>query len=453
MTTSAFLDDHLLSWESVLDAFLEHGFVESTVFSSAIEVLPNESASSIRHVAILSLCSALSIHEKEQSIQRVHQILPTISFQQYGWGLLYQQIIFDLFELKTPEVDYTTIESNPHDLISYIEILLLKIFIGHFFGKETLLEKSLHEAQWLLRLVDHDSHFLGTYWFSDCMLDQKTIQYSLYYLNRVLDTFHLQETAKKKVSSNKKVQETLQLNCIRFLSELIQRQSITKKRPPLSAVQIQELDTKYGIATIHFNQFSAVIDHPGQSQSIGAFCLNRLFFPAFGPHYFPLGEMNLFGAKRHPDSNLYLKEEEKQDRCWTFWSRLPTLYAQKKRQIGSRWIQIDFFTHDEGVDLSITKADLEEIPPFSFVFFVCAENLKIEQWGEIQKLSLQRYQDISRSVYLSKKQEVIQIQPLFETEMQIIPLNGESHFWGASYLISYVMSPESKKLAWRILNK
>ncbi len=88
----------------------------------------------------------------------------------------------------------------------------------------------------------------------------------------------------------------------------------------------------------------------------------------------------------------------------------------------------------------------DEVFPFALCFFVQCESLSIDGWGELSKGSLTKYQSGVSELECSAKGTSFRLTPLYEGEMHVLPLAGGKHFYGADFLVAYVVENDKHVL-------
>jgi hypothetical protein len=101
------------------------------------------------------------------------------------------------------------------------------------------------------------------------------------------------------------------------------------------------------------------------------------------------------------------------------------------------WMQVDAFFEAQKLTLSCQLQENRPSQDLSMVFYGRCDQIGIGGKTTLQAGSLERYQAKSVPLELRSGSEIIFIEPLTEQEMQIIPLAGGEHFWGAHFLIAF----------------
>lgn len=160
-----------------------------------------------------------------------------------------------------------------------------------------------------------------------------------------------------------------------------------------------------------------------QKEGLGSIHFGAISVVAMGPHFFPMGEISRFGICRKSDdfSDIVCTENKVSG-----WTRLLSVDA---------WI---YFVAEKQGDKVRLKALFENTlgeEPFAFVFFVKAKEVEIEK-KRYEKGGLNRFQGMSSLISFIHEKERVQLISE-KGPLQIIPLAGGEHFWGADFLVAF----------------
>lgn len=180
----------------------------------------------------------------------------------------------------------------------------------------------------------------------------------------------------------------------------------------------QEIQPPFLIAQLfQFNdKVHGAFVNRGEYVSLGAIRSSQIEIPAFGPQTFPLNDPKMFGVHR-TESN---------------WS---SVSAAKEIWFDYECLGNSFRTNFIGVTSET---------PIYFVFYIKAKQAIVGNETFPPK-SLQRYNGHSQTVTFKDDLDLLIIDNLIPTKMQLIPLAGAGCFWDSDYLIAYeILLHESK---------
>lgn len=192
----------------------------------------------------------------------------------------------------------------------------------------------------------------------------------------------------------------------------------------------------------------------GGKTGLGALIFNDLQIVNFGPQHLPFGECKWFGLEQNffSRANDILSDHEEgvgpHQHTLKGVSRLTdnnqhttlnALFQNSKNT--SRWIEI---THKYGgneYSLETLLISPDECETLAFSFFVKAESCTIGNDTLINPKSLDRYKGEPQHLYFKGKNSRLDITTNSHyKQMEVIPLAGDESFWGADFLVGYILS-------------
>lgn len=87
----------------------------------------------------------------------------------------------------------------------------------------------------------------------------------------------------------------------------------------------------------------------------------------------------------------------------------------------------------------------------AFTFFVQADNVKVGD-RTIYPVTLDRYYGENQKISFNASEDFLSLEADFNGEMEIFPLAGKNHFWGANFLIAFSVIDEDYKYSWSLTN-
>jgi hypothetical protein len=168
---------------------------------------------------------------------------------------------------------------------------------------------------------------------------------------------------------------------------------------------------------------------------------------SMGPQLTSLAEMHSYGIYRAPAMRgPSFKDVFIEKGIFQGWTRM---VAEDVIKPGSSWIYIDLHQKNNGYHLKTRWVDFQKTPDVFLVFFVKALKVVVDKKYHLNPSTLDRYQGAQALVTFFHGQEQLSLEPLTDTVMQVIPLAGEEHFWGAKFLLAYTF-PKNQELAFDI---
>ena len=229
--------------------------------------------------------------------------------------------------------------------------------------------------------------------------------------------------------------------------------SLCKKNPTLPSVNLDEIckptikKLSLGMGQYKYQDLCLNCCVSGAGTSFASLSLGSVEVVGIGPHYYPLGIMENFGIYRTPVlKELCFREVSiKQDQAFfAFDGYTRTVkpgYTPAKP--GNSWLRLQCKAEKNQVDLEIFRIDLHEESSFDIAFFIKAQKATVDGMYALSPSSLNRYEGKIGEVSFTDNSNSIKISIKGSSTMQLIPLAGESHFWGATFLLAVPAPKES----------
>jgi hypothetical protein len=200
----------------------------------------------------------------------------------------------------------------------------------------------------------------------------------------------------------------------------------------------------------------------GGGTGLGAFHRHDVQVMSYGPQYLPLGECQGFGIEgserflqKHRRLEIITKDKE-------FFLRGDTCLVPRPKQALSPahyrngepsgiWLDIAQRFCAGKLDIEISFMGICGIEALAFVFFVKAQSCYIGDHLKVKPHSFDRYQGKGQtSKFVGNQGELCIEANDKHSEMQVIPLSGGDSFWGADFLIAYLLDPKQARYSWRL---
>ena len=186
----------------------------------------------------------------------------------------------------------------------------------------------------------------------------------------------------------------------------------------------------------------------GHESGFGSFLRGDVGILSFGPSLWPKKDFGLNLAptdlnKLHEHKPLpgYHAKQHGQIMHYAAWSRMQV----DRKHI---WCELSMQANRD-VHLEMRFLDLKN-QPMSALMAVKADALKIGNQLELESGSLKQYKGGAKTVALEGKSSQMVIIPEKQGKMEVIPLAGDSRYWGANFLIIYPIEPHGSLLGWNI---
>ena len=194
----------------------------------------------------------------------------------------------------------------------------------------------------------------------------------------------------------------------------------------------------------------------GEHTGLGALRYGNIDIVNYGPQYFPLNDCEGFGIEGNALSDRGVR------RSVIEWRRASFILKGCTRMVdqpSSRshlghfrgiWLEVVQEFKKPHFYLKTTFLGLDGWEEVAFSFFVKASSCKIQS-RELLPRTLDRYHGEAKTLLLDDGKNRLELRPLsFEGKMEVIPLAGGSNFWGADFLIAYMMTADQRNYQWHI---
>ncbi|KIC71387.1 hypothetical protein [Candidatus Protochlamydia amoebophila] len=197
--------------------------------------------------------------------------------------------------------------------------------------------------------------------------------------------------------------------------------------------------------------------HGGRT-GLGCIKLKDVEIVNFGPQYLPLSECLGFGIEGNHLSDHGLRksiiELKKQGFSLKGCTRLVDQPSSSPFQIGlfrGIWLEVTQELVQDRLNLKTTFLGLDGWEGTAFSFFAKAEKCRIKGVKTLLPGTLDRYEGNAQQISLESKAASLNLNiPSFEGTVQVIPLAGKHDFWGANFLIAYILHSDQKNYHWQI---
>jgi len=354
---------------------------------------------------------------------------------------------------------------SPH-LFYHAELAVIAFHLARLHSNPDWLKSAFDMANWHLELLDADYEpFVGLY----CMEEDYSAE-ALTYLYASLfataETFgagaFISAAALKfraRLKDKRATRKNRGLYLLLLESILPQAEGAQNKIPAFKDLQLK---TSYqgSFAAFRAASQSVQLGLQGASSGMGAFHAQNVQVRTFGFQQAPLGELFGFGLDpvsqdiaskaviSFPPLNIKGKcrlapEGRKSDQLRTFRSSLPsTVWADCEMR----------FDEKSGLTCQGRLYPLLNLPEtLYFSFYVSADSLSqgggVIAHGGLQKRVLSP--DVPFSMVSGSSELQLKLSKGFK-EVEVIPLGGEDHFWGAKFLIACRFEPQSEEFSFHL---
>ncbi|MDN3505370.1 MAG: hypothetical protein P0S95_07335 [Rhabdochlamydiaceae bacterium] len=242
--------------------------------------------------------------------------------------------------------------------------------------------------------------------------------------------------------------DTLSPFCRALVEALISHQP-NMLLPPLKYNQ----DHTLGFVNLSDFDASLIVDCYGQGTSFGYIEMNGIEIRAFGLQYAPLGDMKTFGTYRMEGTTAFSSKliEAEEVTTYSDWTRIHDPNSSGHKPVpGKVFAHIGIIKKQKELRLKIKLAQYDLKDKLFFTLFIKADEAIVDGSQVFERRVLNKYLGQSKSIAFTHQKSSLTLDGCHDEEMQLIPLEGCSHFWGADYMVCYELSSIDKEYMWII---
>jgi hypothetical protein len=196
----------------------------------------------------------------------------------------------------------------------------------------------------------------------------------------------------------------------------------------------------------------------GAHTGLGFFRLGEIEIVNYGPQYLPLGECQGFGIEGNARTDQGMRRSTIEWKRHSFsvngCTRLVDQPSHLPFEVGKFrgiWLEVSQEFIKPHFYLKANFLGLDGWESVAFSFFVKAGLCKLQSQQSLFPRTLERYEGEVQAVTFKNQASVLELRSLsFQGRMQVIPLSGGNHFWGADFLVAYFLSPDQRHYQWHV---
>lgn len=195
----------------------------------------------------------------------------------------------------------------------------------------------------------------------------------------------------------------------------------------------------------------------GAHTGLGELHFGDIAIVNYGPQYLPLGECKGFGIEGNALSDHGIRRSTIESSRGAFilkgCTRMVDQPSSSLFGIGDFrgiWLEVVQEFKRPHFYLKTTFLGLDGWESVAFSFFINAKECNINS-QTIKQRTLHQYDGEAQTLILEGNEQELELRPLsFKGRMQVIPLAGGNVFWGADFLVSYLMNHDQRHYQWHI---
>lgn len=206
------------------------------------------------------------------------------------------------------------------------------------------------------------------------------------------------------------------------------------------------------------SQHHAICTLHGGFTGMGSYRHQDVWITSYGPQYLPLGECQGFGIEGNSLTDHHARKSEIECGAATFslrgCARLVDQPIQGQSEFGQFrgiWLETEQEYHEQKLHIRTHLLGFTSWEGVAFSFFVKANRCRLKDGNALNARSLNRFEGTIQDVVLEAEAgSVVLTSDLDSGTMHIIPLEGGSSFWGADFLVAFLLDPEKSKYGWQL---
>lgn len=468
LVVKSWLDQQPFSMENVVEGCYWHETLMST--EKAIE-----NWRSLLTVNLLNHFLASPVKELAAKVR---------AFEQQPWNQnsQYFRVIVALNHLLTkmsvPEVGSHLLESGAAliDLQEYcswqalpyapyhLEFGIFLCILALLTKREDLLDSVIRLAKWQLNNTLDANYFPFTALFTreheGDPLNTLLLYYLFFHCVSVLTTENEFDGAASALLDELQKNWQDVLKPINPLWVLVEKLFVAEKKEASLPFPLPEhiYDSSTALVGYRSSNLHAVCTLHGGHTGLGSVKLEDVEIINYGPQYLPLGDCFGFGIEGNHLSDHGLRKSMIELRRQGFslkgCVRLVDQPSSLPFQIGrfrGIWFEILQELKQARFNLKTSFLGLDGWEGTAFSFFAKADKCRVGDEKILLPSTFDRYEGNVQPIYLDGKHSSLCLSmPSFKGTIQAIPLGGKSSFWGANFLIAYILHSDQRHYQWQM---
>jgi len=365
------------------------------------------------------------------------------------------------------EFGHHSVDSDVIRPIESVYLSLSWLYLGVVSRNETLIRAALKLTSFCMHFCDKTGALFQGLWTKEWDYCPSILYSALFLLFSVTSClFYNEKMLEMKSLLFQRLQE-VQKNRVDLLILLFEIgfQRLIEGKPSYpnfsSDLVCHDIDVSLGFMRYTFQDLHLACTACGVNTGLGAVHKHAIHIVSFGPHFYPLSDPRYFGIYRTSNGSKEgfkdLAIQHGEERCrFQGWVRLisPLLDDRSKQcfssvRPGRQWVFFDMRVEGADIQLNVRLNQCLQTFPLAFVFFVSADKVHLGEGRELLPRSLEKYQGCATTLTLEKEGKSCLLCPQFMGEMEVIPLEGQGHFWSADFLIAFPLTQALTLYSWK----
>ena len=218
-------------------------------------------------------------------------------------------------------------------------------------------------------------------------------------------------------------------------------------------------DPSTALVGIRNEAYHSICTLHGAQTGLGCLRNKDVHILSYGPQYLPLEECEGFGIEGNYLSEHGIRQSWIDVHPGGFSLRgcarlvdQPIFSSDslcRTKKLSGIWLEIEQEFHSSQLDLKTQFLGFDGWDSLAFSFFVKTKVCRVDSKRLIPR-TLDCYDGKSQDIILEGDEKAIRLSSSYDGRMQIIPLSGGDNFWGADFLIAYMLDSNYRKYDWQM---
>jgi hypothetical protein len=239
-------------------------------------------------------------------------------------------------------------------------------------------------------------------------------------------------------------------------------EKILEKEPVLQEIAFELPENIYDPSTALIGKraksYQAVCTLHGGYTGLGYFRIGDAEIVNYGPQYLPLGDCLGFGIEGNHLSDIGLRKPHLQLKPKGFYLKgcvrlvdQPVENANSSFQLSrfrGIWFETEQELSEQQLSIQTSFLGFEGWDSVAFSFFIKAKKCWINSKIQLQPKTFERYEGSVQPILLEGHGNSFRLSAVHSGTMQVIPLGGGDNFWGADFLVAYLLDSKQRHYRW-----
>ena len=439
------------------------------------DLSPEVALDNWKYLLTLNLLDAAHVYVNELAAKIYH-------YEQQAWNhhSQYSRALVALnhllAKLPVPEVGVCLLQSGaalvdlqeyaPWSTLPYIpqqlEFGIFLCTLAHLGGAQHLHESILRLAQWLLLTLDSDGNPLNSLFVRECEGNHFTLLalHALFWRAVSVTTGEAKFAQVAQLVNDhleKTIKTTDHIEPWWVLCERVFPKTL-KETPHHFTFSPSICDSSTALIGYRTAQQSTICTLHGGHTGLGSMRFRDVTLLNYGPQHLPLSDCSGFGIEGNHLSDHGIRQSIMENRSYGFSLKgcvrlvdRPPQFLHETVPFCGIWLEIAQEFKLPQLRLTTTVLSLDEWNDVAFSFFVQAKRCKVQSGPVLTPGTLERYEGLAHPLLLEGEHASLSLYAKnFQGTLQVIPLAGKNDYWGAHFLVAYLLTPQQKHYEWFI---